>query len=156
MTVTFKRNLDPSLPASHVFELKLLSDVDSRNITNVPGILLKDNPQARGAPLSGLSVKVTDGFFLDGISAVPVDQARNLKLLAGRRWFDIPIVYANRRRAILAIDKGETGQEIFKALLTAWGQYPDLTQPETDTSEALKSTIPEEWKRTMVGQPKAR
>lgn len=158
MTMTFKRNLDSTLPASHVIELKLkfLGDVDGRGISNVPGVLLKANQQARGMPLAGLSVKVTDGFFLDGLSGVAIDRERNLKLLAGSPWFDIPIVYTNQRRAILAIDKGETGQQIFKTLLSAWGQYPDSTQPGTDASEQSKSTIPEEWKHTMQGQPKAR
>ena len=58
------------------------------------------------------------------------------------------------RRAILAIDKGSSGEQVFKTVLTEWGQYPEATQPEADTSEELKGTIPEEWKRTMTGRPK--
>jgi hypothetical protein len=157
LTMTFKRNLDSTLPASHVFELKLgfLADADGRGIANVPGMLMKANQRARGTPLAGLCVKVIDGFFLDGISNVATDRARNLKLLAERPWFDIPMVYTNQRRAILAIDKGESGQQIFKTVLTAWGQYPDATQPETDTPDESKRAMPEEWKRTMMGRPKA-
>jgi hypothetical protein len=45
-----------------------------------------------------------------------------------RAWFDIPIVYANQRRAIAAIEKGESGEQAFKAAFTAWGQYPVTVQ----------------------------
>jgi hypothetical protein len=43
-------------------------------------------------------------------------------------WFDIPIVYANQRRAIAAIEKGESGEQAFKVAFTAWGQYPVTVQ----------------------------
>lgn len=45
-----------------------------------------------------------------------------------RAWFDVPIVYANQRRAIAAIEKGESGEQAFKAAFTAWGQYPVTVQ----------------------------
>ena len=142
MKVSVRRNLDPSLPASHVIELTCAvpADFDGRGIANVPGVLTKSNQQARGVPLAGVTVKVTDGFFMVGLSSKPPDMERNLKLLLERAWFDIPIVYANQRRAILAIDKGEAGEQVFKTVFTAWGQYPDTTQPaaampERDSSQ---------------------
>jgi hypothetical protein len=66
---------------------------------------MKSNEQARGTPLAGLAVKVTDGFFLVGLSNVEADKQRNLQLLKERSWFDIPLVYANQRRSIIAIEK---------------------------------------------------
>ena len=48
-------------------------------VGNVPGILMKSNEQARGTPLAGLAVKVTDGFFLVGLSNVDADRQRNLQ-----------------------------------------------------------------------------
>ena len=38
-------------------------------IANVPGILMKQSEQTRGTPLAGLAVKVTNGFFLIGLSS---------------------------------------------------------------------------------------
>ena len=70
---------------------------------------MKSNEQARGTPLAGLAVKVTDGFFLVGLSNVDSDRSRNLQLLKERSWFDIPLVYANQRRAIIAIEKARRG-----------------------------------------------
>jgi hypothetical protein len=134
MRMLLKRNLDPSLPASHVIELTIAAsgDFHGGGVGNVPGILMKSNQQARGTPLAGLAVKVTDGFFLVGLSSVEADQQRSLKLLLERSWFDIPIVYANQRRAILAINKGGAGEQVFKTVFTAWGQYPDATGPAAD------------------------
>jgi hypothetical protein len=86
---------------------------------SVPGILMKSNEQARGAPLAALAVKVTDGFFLVGMS--DKDRAANLELLRDQAWFDIPMVYNNQRRAILAIEKSNPA---FEAALTAWEQGP--------------------------------
>lgn len=51
-------------------------------------------------------MKVTDGFFLIGLSNVDADRARNIQTLRERGWIDIPIVCTNQRRAILVIEKG--------------------------------------------------
>jgi SPOR domain len=130
MTLLLRRNLDKSLPASHVVELTfhLPPDFAGGGIGNVPGILMKSNELARGIALAGPSVKVTDGFFMVGLSNVVADRERNLQTLQ-RAWFDIPIVYANQRRAIAAIEKGESGEQAFKAAFAAWGEYPLTVQP---------------------------
>ena len=83
---------------------------------------LKKLPQTRGAPLAGLAVKVTSGFFLVGLSAVEGDMQRNLQLLKERPWFDIPIVYNNNRRAILAMEKGTPGEKAFNEAFASWRQ----------------------------------
>ena len=124
MTFTLRRNVDQALPASHTIEItfNLPADFPFGGISNVPGILMKQAEQTRGAPLAGLAVKVTSGFFLVGLSAVEVDMQRNLQLLKERAWFDIPIVYNNGRRAILAIEKGTPGDRAFDQVFKAWGQ----------------------------------
>ncbi|MCA6109977.1 hypothetical protein [Bradyrhizobium cenepequi] len=124
MTMSFRRNTDSSLPASHTAELTFILPQDFPNggVGNVPGILMKSNEQARGTPLAGLAVKVTDGFFLVGLSNVDADRSRNLQLLKERSWFDIPLVYSNQRRAIIAIEKGAPGERAFNDAFAAWGE----------------------------------
>jgi hypothetical protein len=124
MTWSLRRNTDPSLPASHTVEImfKLPADFVSGGISNVPGILMKQAEQARGVPLAGLAVKVTNGFFLIGLSASDSDRERNLQLLKERSWFDIPVVYNNNRRAILALEKGTPGERAFAEAFAAWRQ----------------------------------
>jgi hypothetical protein len=124
MTMSFRRNTDTSLPASHTVELTFIlpQDFAGGGVANVPGILMKSNEQARGTPLAGLAVKVTDGFFLVGLSNVDADRTRNLDLLRNRSWFDVPLVYVNQRRAIIAIEKGAPGERAFADAFAAWGE----------------------------------
>ena len=124
MTMSFRRNTDTSLPASHTAELTFIlpPDFAGGGVSNVPGILMKSNEQARGTPLAGLAVKVTDGFFLVGLSNVDADRARNVQLLKERSWFDVPLVYVNQRRAIIAIEKGPPGERAFNDAFAAWGE----------------------------------
>jgi hypothetical protein len=124
MTFLLRRNNDSSLPASHTIDLSFVlpPDFTSGGIDSVPGILMKSNEQARGTPLAGRSVKVTDTFFLVGLSNVDADRARNIQLLKERAWFDVPLIYVNKRRAIIAIDKGAQGERAVNDALTAWGQ----------------------------------
>jgi hypothetical protein len=129
MTMSFRRNTDLSLPASHTAELTFIlpSDFKGGGIANVPGILMKSNEQARGAPLAGLAVKVSDGFFLVGFSNVDADRNRNIQYLKERSWFDVPMVYSNQRRAILAVEKGISGEHAFNDGFAAWGQSSATT-----------------------------
>jgi hypothetical protein len=124
MTLSMRRNTDQTLPASHTVEImfNLPADFPFGGISNVPGLLMKQAEQTRGAPLSGLAVKVTSGFFLLGLSAVETEKERNLQLLRERAWFDVPVVYNNGRRAIIAVEKGNPGERAFKDAFAAWGQ----------------------------------
>jgi hypothetical protein len=124
MTWSLRRNTDKGLPASHTVEImfKLPPDFPSGGISNVPGILMKQAEQTRGVPLAGLAVKVTNGFYLIGLSNVDTDKERNLQLLKERGWFDIPVVYNNNRRAILAMEKGTPGERAFADAFKAWKQ----------------------------------
>jgi hypothetical protein len=124
MTWSLRRNTDKALPASHTIEIMftLPADFAEGGIQNVPGVLMKQNEQARGVPLAGLAVKVTNGFFLIGLNSTEVDLARNIALLKERSWFDIPIVYNSNKRAILAVEKGTPGERAFEDAFRAWGQ----------------------------------
>ncbi len=124
MTWSLRRNSDPNLPASHTVEImfRLPQDFSAGGVSNVPGILMKQAEQSRGTPLSGLAVKVTTGFFLIGLSSTEADRERNVQLLKERAWFDIPVVYNNNRRAILALEKGTPGERAFAEAFRAWRQ----------------------------------
>ena len=84
---------------------KLPVDFPSGGSSNVPGILMKQAEQTRGMPLAGLAGKVTPGFYMLGLSNLDADKERNLQLLKERGWFDIPVVYNNNCRVILAMEK---------------------------------------------------
>lgn len=124
MKFSIRRNTDSTLPASHTVEImfNLPADFPGGGIANVPGILMKQSEQTRGVPLAGLAVKVMTGFFLIGLSSTEADLQRNVQLLKERAWFDIPVVYGNNRRAILALEKGTPGERAFAEAFAAWKQ----------------------------------
>ena len=124
MTFSFRRNTDKGLPATHTVEVmfKLPADFPFGGVSNVPGMLMKQAESTRGVPLAGLAVKIKPGFYLIGLSNQEADKERNLQLLKERGWFDIPVVYNNNRRAILAMEKGPPGDRAFADAFEAWKQ----------------------------------
>lgn len=124
MSFTMVRNADTALPASHTIDVRfnLPPGFAGGGVANVPGILMKQAEQTRGVPLAGIAVKVTGNVFLIGLSSVEADVQRNTQLLKERTWFDIPIVYSNGTRAILAMEKGTPGERAFNDAFTAWGR----------------------------------
>ena len=124
MTWSLRRNTDKALPASHTMEVQfsLPADFPEGGIGNIPGVLVKAEEAGRGAPLAGLAVKVTNNYFLIGLSAVEIDVQHNLEMLKQRDWLDIPLVYTNGKRAILSLEKGTPGQRAFEEAFRAWGQ----------------------------------
>jgi len=124
VTLSFRRNTDASLPASHTVEIvfNMPADSPSGGVQKVPGVLMKQAEQTRGVPLAGLAVPVTPGYFLIGLSSLETDMQRNVQLLKERSWFDIPIIYNNNRRAILAMEKGTPGEQAFNQAFATWRQ----------------------------------
>ena len=82
---------------------------------------MKLGERVRGVPLALQSVKVTPSVYLMGLSDSEQDKPKNLQLLE-RDWFDIAMVYSNRRRAILALEKGAAGARAFEEAFAVWGQ----------------------------------
>ena len=124
MKWSLQRNADRTLPASHTIQVMftLPPDFPHQGIQNVPGVLMKEAEQTRGVPLAGSAVKVMDGYFLIGLSATDTEMQRNISLLKDRPWFDVPIVYTDGRRAILAVAKGTPGDRAFRDAFAAWKQ----------------------------------
>ena len=122
LSFTLRRNTHKGLPATHTIEVlfKFAPNFPGGGVSNVPGILMKQGELTRGVPLAGLSTKVSPGFYLIGLSNQEADKARNLQLLKERGWFDIPVVYNNNRRAIVAIEKGTPGDLAFADAFRAW------------------------------------
>ena len=122
MTWSIRRNTDKTLPATHTIEMtfNLPADFSAGSIANVPAIVMKQSEEERGNKLVTRVAKVTNGFFLIGLSAVDADVQRDKQLLQDRPWFDIGIIYTNGNQAILALEKGESGNRAFAQAFAAW------------------------------------
>lgn len=123
MLLTVRRNQDQALPASHTVEI--LFDVAQSfvhgGVENVAGLRMKPSEQANGLPLVGAAARITPGYFLIGLSALGPDRERNVVLLRDRPWMDLPLLYRNGRRAVLAIEKGAAGERVFQDAFQSWG-----------------------------------
>jgi hypothetical protein len=124
--LSLRRNDDKQLPASHTVDIqfKLPPDFSHGGVSNIPGIMVKQGETNRGIALSGVAVKVMDNFFLVGLSSAEAEMQRNVQLLKDRSWWDIPIVYTDGKRALIAIEKGPSGERAFTEAFAAWEQQP--------------------------------
>jgi hypothetical protein len=125
LTMIFRRNTDPTLPASHTVQISFTQPPDfagGGGIERIPGMLVKSIETARGAPLASASAKISDSAFLIGLSNVDADRTRNLQLLRERAWIDMPIVYASKRRAILAIEQTSLRHKPLETAFGFWEQ----------------------------------
>lgn len=124
VSLTIRKNGDPSLPASHLLEVSF--DVNDTfvggSISSLPGILLKNEELVPGTPLAGASARVLGNSFLFALSSSPDQQASNEDLLESRRWLDLAIVYGTGRNAILTLEKDQEAQGLFTEVFTAWAQ----------------------------------
>ncbi len=122
--LTFRKNEDASLSASHLVELSFTAPPNAvgGGIQDVPGLLLKASEDAQGELLTSVSVKVSDTLFWVALSSASEDVAKNLDLMGQRTWFDIPVRYQNGRRGIITLEKGREGTQVFGAALESWAR----------------------------------
>ncbi|NDV87224.1 hypothetical protein GTW51_10975 [Aurantimonas aggregata] len=122
LTMTIRRNADPTLPASHVVELMFDTpdDFTGGGVANVQRLALKATEEARGEPLIGVAGKISDGFFIIALNNLDQAVQNNLSLLESQQWIDIPLAYATGRRALMSIEKGVPGDRVFKEAMDAW------------------------------------
>ena len=122
MEMTWRLRRTVGLSTSHTIEFlfKVPQDFTGGDISIVPGIWMKPTERIQGTALAGLAVKVTPGYFLIGLSAAQADKERNIRLLKDRPWIDIPIVYSNKLRAILSLEKGTPGEQAFQQVFATW------------------------------------
>lgn len=120
--LSLRPNRDDTLPASHLLEVRfdLPENFTGQGVAEVPGLVMKTTEEARGDALIGASVKVADGFFWVALSNIPDERERNLTLLQERGWIDLPMLYENRKRAILTLEKGTPGTRAVEQAVTAW------------------------------------
>ncbi|MBB3309503.1 hypothetical protein FHT78_001232 [Rhizobium sp. BK196] len=127
--LTFKRNSDPSLPASHLVEIvfSVPPNFEGGSIDSVQRISMKRTEQDRGDPLIAVPAKITDDFHMIALNDYPDARKANLDLLATRDWIDVPITYRNGRRALLTMQKGATGGNAFGTAIKEWTALGDLS-----------------------------
>lgn len=122
LLVSIKRNVDEALPASHLIELIFSAppEFTGGNVDDVSRFVMKASEQARGESLIGVPARIDTGLFLIALNNLAQAQETNRRLLESAEWIDIPVSYANGRRALVTLEKGPSGREIFANALADW------------------------------------
>ncbi len=120
VTVTIYKNFDTSLPASHLVEVQFYGALSDSPVQRVPALVLKQTEQARGQPLAGAAVPVTNELFWIALSSDEADVASNVQLLREGSWFDIPILFNDQTRALITFEKGIPGDKVFETVMASW------------------------------------
>jgi len=121
-TMLLRKNVDPSLPASHTIDLRLAFDDGAPfkgvKDVGVPQMRREDGPAP--TPLLGVRVVINDSYFLIGLNRNDADIQRNIDAITSSGWFDFPMLLPDGRIAKLTFEKGAEGDKIFASALAAW------------------------------------
>ncbi|WMT71918.1 hypothetical protein [Bradyrhizobium sp. Ash2021] len=133
LTMTLRRNLDPSVPASHLIELTFTVPPDFIDGGMGDAFFMFLGPKemsVAGGGLLGSSFKTrVDGQYVEALSDKPDDICRNLAALNENAWLAVYINGAKRKPGVfrpavsdqsLWFSKGEAGQRVFDAAFAAW------------------------------------
>ena len=83
-------------------------------------VAFKESEQSAGNPLLGLSVKIDDGLFLYALTDGAAEVETNTTLMRRQSWIDVTILYRTGRRALITMEKGIPGGQVFDEVLKAW------------------------------------
>ena len=126
MTWLLRRNDDRALPATHEIEImfNLPADFSGGGVGNVPGVLMKQSEQARGTALAGVAVKIANGFFLLGLSAVEFDAQQNVQLLKRASVARHSDCLCQRKSRHIGNREGLAGRSRVRGSLCSLRQFP--------------------------------
>jgi hypothetical protein len=122
LRMTIRRNVDKTLPASHIIELIFLTpeNFDGGGIDKVLRFALKGTEEDPGKQLLAIPpTKVAPGYFLVALNDTKAEIETNLALLK-EQWIDVPVVYENGRRALITLEKGIPGDKVFDEVIKTW------------------------------------
>lgn len=122
LDLRIRRNVDESLPASHIIELVFDTppDFSGGNVDTLARFVLKSSEQARGEPLIAVPARVTPGNFIIALNNLERARESNERLLTESNWIDIPLAYASGRRALVTMEKGAIGDRVFRDAFQDW------------------------------------
>ncbi len=119
--VTFEKNTDASLPASHTIKVRFAMQPGSLSgdiqQISVPQLRHEDNPS--GEALAGVTVPVVQNSFLVGLSPGNAESV-NIKQLKDLQWIDIPMLLNNGKIAKLTFEKGVPGERDLNEAISSW------------------------------------
>ena len=122
LELTIRRNTDTTFPASHMIELffRMPETFEGRGIADVQRITYKSTEQDPGNALIGVAAPIDTNIFLIALTDAETAVETNLNLMQQQEWIDIPMQYVSGRRALITLEKGIPGKQVFDQVIEAW------------------------------------
>ncbi|MBK5569585.1 hypothetical protein [Ensifer sp. SSB1] len=116
--ITFQRNSDNTLPASHTIEMvfELSPNFSEGHVAASLMPSLKENEPSRGEPLVGAVAPINQSFYTVSLSDSSDARAKNEDFLLSRPWIDFPIRYSNGRRTLITLKRTPAIMDMFRRL----------------------------------------
>jgi len=123
VALTFSKNTDPTLPASHIIEVALSALPGSRAgpPARIGDLVAKPSRAGAGTPLAASVVDVNKTVYWIALSRLSMDRNANLRLLAKSPYFALPVTYESGKKALVTFAKGPAGDAVFRKVMSAWG-----------------------------------
>lgn len=120
--LVFKRNRDRALPASHTVEVIFRPEAGREGVRAIGPIEARTQETNPGVALKGAMVPVGDNLFLIGLDNTDLAIAKNIEALANEKWFAFQFQMTNNKLGAALIEKGPTGDRIFRQALANWAK----------------------------------
>lgn len=126
LELVIKRNGDTTLPASHIAELffRVPDTFEGRGIADVQRLTLKASEGDPGNALIAVPAPIDTNIFLIAFNNADTAVSSNTTLLKEREWIDIPMQYISGRRALITLEKGSAGRDVFDEVFAYWEANP--------------------------------
>lgn len=126
LEMVIKRNGDTTLPASHIAELffRVPDTFEGRGIADVQRLTLKAAEGDPGNALIAVPAPIDTNIFLIAFNNADTAVSSNTALLKEREWIDIPMQYISGRRALITLEKGAAGRDVFDEVFAYWEANP--------------------------------
>ncbi|MBA5723680.1 hypothetical protein [Candidatus Liberibacter sp.] len=126
MSLTLKRNPDIALSSTHLMEIvfSFPKGLQGRGIADLQQISMKKTEKEPRILLESNIFRISNDVYRISLKHLPDNPYRNLNILEEYQWIEIPITYQNGRKAVLTLDKGQIGTEIFKTVIQEWKNQP--------------------------------
>ncbi|MEO0496663.1 MAG: hypothetical protein AAF141_04745 [Pseudomonadota bacterium] len=120
--MVIRKNVDETLSASHVIDIlfDLPDGFTGNGISSVRQVVFKPTEEEQGNALIAEPAKISDTFFIVALYDLAEAEAANTQIMRERPWIDLPIAYTTGRRALLTIEKGARGSDVFRRAFDAW------------------------------------
>lgn len=122
LDIKINRNVDQGLSASHLIEIgfTLPNNFSGKSVESIARFVMKATEEAPGEPLVAVPVKAGEAKFLIALDNLPQAVSVNTQLLRDAGWIDVPLIYGTGKRALITLEKGGTGERVFKQAFQDW------------------------------------